>query len=77
MSRATNEDLAMFAQVNANQPRMLAWLESERATAIKCLTGARDVVVMHRYQGEVNTLDKLIALLKDANSIIAKMKGAT
>ena len=56
----------MFAQVNANQPRLLEWLVAERTEAVKFMTAARDVVMLHRRQGDVERLDKMIDLLANA-----------
>lgn len=74
MSRATNEDLAMFAQVNANHPRLLAYLTAERDQSLKFVVQGRDPVLIHRYQGEVIGLEKIIKLLTGANEIIDRLR---
>ena len=74
MSRASPQELAMFAQVNANQPRMLEWLKAEREIALKFVVGGRDAILIHRYQGEVTCLDKIIDLLTNAGKYSTSKK---
>ena len=77
MSRPTHDDLVMFATLNAGHPKFLAWLQAEREAALKVVVQGRDPVLIHRYQGEVTNLEKIIGLLTDANKHIASLsKGA-
>lgn len=74
MAHVARQDLTMFAQVNANHPRLLEWLQAERAEAIKTMTMHRDPVVIHRTQGDVARLNNLIELLVNANKHLVTLK---
>lgn len=63
MSRTTSQDLQLFAALNANHPHLLAWLKAEREEAVSFMTKACDLVIVHRAQGDVQRIDKIIDLL--------------
>ena len=74
MAHVTKQDLMVFSQVNANHPRLLEWLQAERAEAIKTMTMHRDPIVIHRTQGDVARLNSIIELLVNANKHLNAQK---
>lgn len=73
--RLTPQDLAMFAQVNANFPKFVDYLKVERREALKIVTQHRDPVTINRNQGGYTTLDKLIENLETASKILHAQKS--
>lgn len=63
-----DKTLQLFAQVNANNPHLAAWLKDERETAVKYLTQARDPVVIHQAQGRVVFIETMLDLLASAHT---------
>jgi len=60
-----NDDLAVFRRIgNANEFR--AWLEREKADAVRHLSEALDLVGIHRAQGRLHLVEKQMTLLDKA-----------
>lgn len=45
------------------------WLDQEAASAVKYLTGATDMVMVHRAQGQLAVINKLVDLLDAAQKM--------
>ena len=45
------------------------WLDQEAAAAVKYLTGATDMVMVHRAQGQLAVINKLVDLLEAAKKL--------
>lgn len=58
-----DQEVALFAQINANNPRFMDWLDVEMASVVKYLTKARDPVTVHQAQGAAQFIEKLKDLL--------------
>ena len=57
------QDIALFAQLNANHPRLKAWLEDEQRSAMSYLMKARDPVSIHQSQGKAQFITSMLELL--------------
>lgn len=63
-----NADVQAF-RCFAGAEQFKAWLEAERATAIKYLTNAVEPHMVHRAQGKVQLLDTQLELLEKAKNL--------
>lgn len=45
------------------------WLVKERETAITYLVGAVDIVIVHRAQGQVQLIEKLLDMMEKAKTL--------
>ena len=61
------QDTALFAQLNANHPRLKAWLEEEQHAAVDYLTKAREPVTIHQSQGKAQFIATMLNLLVSAH----------
>ena len=55
-------DAESFRRV-ADDNKLREWIGKERETAIKYLSSAADPVMIHRAQGQMGLLDKMLALM--------------
>lgn len=49
--------------------RFREWLTAERDSALKYLVGATDMVVVHRAQGQIQLLDKILDCMEKAKGL--------
>ena len=63
-----NDDLPIFARIGPHN-EFRAWLEREKADAVRHLAGASDMVGIHRAQGRLSLVEKQIALLDKAREL--------
>lgn len=56
------DDLETFASI-LKPTQFRAWLDAERDRAVKELVAGTDMVLVHRAQGRVHLVDKMLALI--------------
>jgi len=57
-----------FRRICDDRP-LREWLDQEAACAVKYLTGATDMVMVHRAQGQLAVINKLVDLLEAAQKL--------
>lgn len=70
----TLQDLTVYAQTHANNPRFIDLLKAERAAAAANLTRSEKNVQIFRAQGELTALDRLIENLETASGALKKLQ---
>lgn len=60
-----SQDLEVFRRLGEDN-RLRAWIDRERTLALSYLIGATDSVAIHRAQGQVHLIDKMIELIDKA-----------
>jgi hypothetical protein len=63
-----NDDLKVFARIGPHN-EFRAWLEREKADAVRHLSEAMDMVGIHRAQGRLHLVEKQITLLDKAREL--------
>lgn len=53
----------------AEDAKFREWIARERESAIKYLTSATDMAVIHRAQGQMHLLEKMLGLLDAAKTL--------
>jgi hypothetical protein len=61
-----DDEIRLFAQLAGNN-HFKAWLEQEKATAIKYLVGSPDNNTLRRAQGTYSFIEKMSELMAHAN----------
>jgi hypothetical protein len=61
-------ELESFRRIAGDNP-FRAWLESQRDESVKYLVNAVDPVAVHRAQGQVQLVEKMLVLLDKAKNL--------
>lgn len=62
------KELALFAQTNANNPGLAAWLAAQREKAVTYMVKTHDQNILRRAQGAIEFIDKMTELLASAHT---------
>jgi hypothetical protein len=65
------QEIMLFQSLAANQPRLKDWLQTQKDKAVGTLCQATELPQIHRAQGSVSLIDKMLELLDKAPQLRA------